>query len=332
MRRWYHIFFLILTVLALGGSLFFAVSSGLQLYRYLEKAGAESGLDAMHPVVFLSALVLVPVLVTVLLHLLAADRVRNLAESAGLDEGIKELDGVALEELTVQDPDLREIFDSFRSLRTSLDRNLSVVDAFRQRIEEEYEAKDRTLETQQADTEALVQEANATRQEAGKFEITRQILKAMAGASSSGELLGYIIEMSARLTHSARASIMLVDKSGENLFLHKTLGWQPDKETSARRVPLGEGFAGHVAKERKRMLVTDIETEIGRGNKPEYASKSFVILPILAGKNVVGVLNLTDKPGGAIYDLDDLELLNLLLLQASLALENVFLRGSRPAQ
>jgi GAF domain-containing protein len=52
-----------------------------------------------------------------------------------------------------------------------------------------------------------------------------------------------------------------------------------------------------------------------------------VILPIGAGPRVVGVLNLTEKPGGDIYTLDDLELLNLLLDTASLALDNALLRN-----
>jgi diguanylate cyclase (GGDEF)-like protein len=71
------------------------------------------------------------------------------------------------------------------------------------------------------------------------------------------------------------------------------------------------------------MLVTQTRTTGRRSTKSDrlYRSQSFISYPLIIGGRKIGVLNVTDKTGGAPYNQVDLSLLELLGPQIALALE-----------
>jgi GAF domain-containing protein len=70
-------------------------------------------------------------------------------------------------------------------------------------------------------------------------------------------------------------------------------------------------------------MVTDLRMAGRKAAPPErrYKTNSFISYPIMIGGRKVGVLNVTDKSGGGVYDEIDLSLLEIIGPQVALALE-----------
>ena len=316
MRKFFQIFFILLVFLSIVTAGYFSYTYGLKIYSFLDSM-SKSGFPVDALFKFLILIVFIPVLFIVLFFLIQNRTIKNaaLAEMA-----VEEDDEYILEDLTLKDPGMSEIMDIFNEMNANLSQNLLIIESFKKRIEEDFNRKEQQYSMELESAKSFEDTARDMEESVGKFEIFKQMILAFSEAEDAEKILKYIIDMGAAMTKSARASLMLVEKGGKNLYLYKTLGWEPDQEVKAQRVPMGQGFAGKVAEDNKRMLVTDIEAEAGMDNKPAYNSKSFIILPVRAGNKVIGVFNLTDKKDGEVYTMEDLELLNLLIAQSALAL------------
>ena len=131
-----------------------------------------------------------------------------------------------------------------------------------------------------------------------------------------------IVSNSKELLQSERASLMILDESGNQLILKAASGL-PTDPASVSAVRVGEGVSGEVMHTGKPVLVTDLRMA-GRKAAPverRYKTNSFISYPIMIGGRKVGVLNVTDKSGGGVYDEVDLSLLEIIGPQVALALE-----------
>ena len=131
-----------------------------------------------------------------------------------------------------------------------------------------------------------------------------------------------IISNSKELLQSERASLMVLDEAANELVLKASSGLTADLK-SISPVRVGEGVSGEVIDTGKAVLVTDLRSA---GRKPapaerRYKTSSFISYPITISGRKVGVLNVTDKSGGGIYDEVDLSLLEIIGPQVALALE-----------
>lgn len=142
-------------------------------------------------------------------------------------------------------------------------------------------------------------------------------------------LLDKLVDVSAEVTGARRVSLFLTNVERDRLKLIKGTGWGPLTEEIS--IGTDEGIAGYSFTQNKRIYVTNIEThpELGRKNKPQYHSKSFIIFPIklFYDENVLGVLNLTEKADGdGIFSMEDLEKINILMNSFALKMENMVLK------
>ena len=131
-----------------------------------------------------------------------------------------------------------------------------------------------------------------------------------------------IISNLKEMLRSERTSLMVLDATANELILKAASGFSADL-TAVGPVRIGEGISGEVINSGKAVLVTDVRTA---GRKPaprerNYKTNSFISYPITIGGRKVGVLNITDKSGGGVYDEVDLGLLEILGPQVALALE-----------
>jgi putative methionine-R-sulfoxide reductase with GAF domain len=146
--------------------------------------------------------------------------------------------------------------------------------------------------------------------------------KELRKARSIRNCLNILLKYASEITESQRASIFLLSQNKENIYLVKSLGWEPQQEIS---VPVGDGIAGRVAASNEQWLIENIDDLAEFSfNEERYNSKSFISTPIITGKTTIGVLNLTEKNNGK-YNQDDGELLAVIMDQISLALENLLL-------
>lgn len=126
----------------------------------------------------------------------------------------------------------------------------------------------------------------------------------------------------AEIFNAGKVSFMLLDEVKEELSIKAFQGLDPSLVDE--KVKLGQSFSGRVAAEGKPLLVKNIEDEFPAvsGRRLRYSSKSFIIVPVKsAGKNI-GVICVTDRKDGGLFDECDLKALYLAGLYFALCIEN----------
>jgi GAF domain-containing protein len=83
-----------------------------------------------------------------------------------------------------------------------------------------------------------------------------------------------------------------------------------------RRLRRGEGIAGWVAAQRRATVVNDVHADdrfFGDVDKEvEFNTRSILAAPIVGGGQVLGVIELLNKEGGALFSTGDQTLLSLM--------------------
>ena len=139
-------------------------------------------------------------------------------------------------------------------------------------------------------------------------------------AAEPSQIYESILAQSAELLHAERGSLWLFDEASNELIAKAARGI-PASAQELKNIPAGEGIAGSVMSQGQPLLGT-IDAP-GRKSHPErkYRTASFISYPIAIGARKIGVLNLSDKRGGAFYNEEDLALIDLVAPQIALALE-----------
>lgn len=159
-----------------------------------------------------------------------------------------------------------------------------------------------------------------------RFAIVSDITKTITPILNYETLLQTILDKSAELLKAEQGSLMLLDHETEALLLKAKRGIN-NRITEELRIQKGEGIAGKVAELGEPFLVEDVEDDprIKQKNRLRYKTRSFVSVPIMIEDRVIGVLNLSDKTTGEIFNKEDLELIQSFATQAAIVMErNVF--------
>jgi diguanylate cyclase (GGDEF)-like protein len=107
----------------------------------------------------------------------------------------------------------------------------------------------------------------------------------------------------------------------DHLVVCKAHGLAP-AVVARTRLAVGERIAGHVAATRQPMLINDVGALPAATALGNYATRSFISVPVAAGAKLYGVLNAADKVGDAPFDEFDLQTLTLLAGHVALCIEN----------
>ena len=137
----------------------------------------------------------------------------------------------------------------------------------------------------------------------------REIVDAVRLTADKKELLTVILIIAIEATRAERGSLMLMDESNNTLRVEVARGM--DLEVVRKiRVPLGEGIAGMVAKERKPLLIT------GKASEKEYKRlrerndvKSALSVPLIVESSVIGVINVDSSESAHAFTEKDLTFL-----------------------
>jgi diguanylate cyclase (GGDEF)-like protein len=133
-----------------------------------------------------------------------------------------------------------------------------------------------------------------------------------------------ILRRAAASVEAEHGSVMLLDAAEERLRVRAVHGVDL-KYLEYIRIRPGEGIAGGVFASGRPLVVADIARDEGlkSGMRARYRTRSFVSLPIRLGERPLGVINLSDKRGGAAFSRGDLRHLVPVAQQAALALERI---------
>ena len=131
-----------------------------------------------------------------------------------------------------------------------------------------------------------------------------------------------LLQHLARLLGVNRASLMVYQEESRELALKAGIGLSIPLEPELH-VGLDDGLAGRAWQSGRPILARDLRAE-GLAPAPAeraYRSNSLLCYPLAQGARRWGVLNLTDKADGGVFDEKSLSLLNTLTPQVGLVLE-----------
>jgi signal transduction histidine kinase len=150
-----------------------------------------------------------------------------------------------------------------------------------------------------------------------------------AGVAISSELsldavLQRLVEVAAELTGARYAALGVIHGNGAELERFLTHGIDAETHAAIGALPRGRGILGALIHDAKPLRLHDLSDDSRSvGFPPNHPPmRTFLGVPILLRGVAYGNLYLTEKNGGADFDLEDEELLGLLASQAAVAIEN----------
>lgn len=138
-----------------------------------------------------------------------------------------------------------------------------------------------------------------------------EILDAVRLTMDKKELLSLILRLAMDTTGADKGSLLLLGKDGR---LRVEVAQGIEEEVVRKiNIPLGEGIAGHVAKEGKPIIVTGKAREDRFKNLMERSDvKSAMCVPLKINGKTIGVLNVSSSRSTHIFTQDDLDFLTSL--------------------
>ncbi len=159
-----------------------------------------------------------------------------------------------------------------------------------------------------------------------RYEAIRKIIEKTAGmvqhCSDPAKLYEHIVEETARFMKVEKCSLMLPSDDGLSLSVAAVKGTMKELMSDVF-VRAGEDIAGKAYQSGKHILINSDEElrQYGGSAKPSFSTPSCLSFPIASGSDVAGVLNLSDKVGGAFFTNDDVTILGYFLSQAYVLLK-----------
>jgi GAF domain-containing protein len=157
-------------------------------------------------------------------------------------------------------------------------------------------------------------------------EELRAAVAAGALAARDGEraLLQSIVEVARAIFGARAASIMLLDRATDELVFEAVTG-EGEDTLVGRRIPSGTGIAGWVAASGQALVVEDVATDprfaVDQARRTGYVPKGLMAAPLRREDEVLGVLNVLDRPERRRFSVAEMDLLDLFANQAAVALD-----------
>jgi diguanylate cyclase (GGDEF)-like protein len=159
-----------------------------------------------------------------------------------------------------------------------------------------------------------------------KLTYLADITKSIVSILDKERLLNTLLEKSLQLMNAEQGSLMILDHETSELVVEARRSVD-DTVREQMRFKKDEGISGMVLERGGSLLVEDIEKDprIRKVNRPRYRTKSFVSVPIKIEDRLAGVLNLSDKIKGDVFNEDDLNLLESFINNVAIAIERSIL-------
>src|SRR5215470_438915 len=135
------------------------------------------------------------------------------------------------------------------------------------------------------------------------------------------ELLVALLERTREILDVDTCAILLLDESTNELVARAALGIEEEVEQGVR-VPVGGGFAGRIAAEKRPVILDDVDhAHVLNPLLRDKRVKSMLGVPLVVEAEVRGVLHVGSLKPRALHE-DEVELLQLVADRAALAIEH----------
>ena len=163
--------------------------------------------------------------------------------------------------------------------------------------------------------------------EAALRELQR-ITDAALASLSMNELLRELLERIAAILGTDTAAFLLVDEVAGDLVAQAAKGIEEEVEQGVR-IPMGRGFAGRIAAQRRPVLIEDVDhADILNPILREKGIRSLLGVPLLVEGRVIGVLHVGSLTR-RVFDEREADLLQLAADRAAIAIEHARLHAQR---
>lgn len=146
----------------------------------------------------------------------------------------------------------------------------------------------------------------------------------LAAEAGHRELLQSIVEVARGIFGARASSIFLLDVETDELVFEAVAG-EGAASLIGQRLPSSTGIAGWVLVTRQPLVLDDLENDprFARdvAESTGYVPKSLMAVPLLHEEEVLGVLQVLDRPQRERFSLQEMELLGLFANQAAIALD-----------
>jgi GAF domain-containing protein len=146
-------------------------------------------------------------------------------------------------------------------------------------------------------------------------------------------LLRSIVVVARAIFGAKASSVFLFEPETDELVFAAVAG-EDEQDLVGRRIPSSQGIAGWVLSSRTPLVLEDVRSDprFARGfaEKTGYVPKGLMAVPLLHDEQVLGVLQVLDRPERSTFSLKEMELLGLFGAQAAIAL--ALLRAARRAR
>ncbi len=136
-------------------------------------------------------------------------------------------------------------------------------------------------------------------------------------------VLHRVVELGREIIGARYAALGVLGPDGKSLQQFVTAGLSPEDQKAIGKLPIGKGVLGLVIREKKILRIADLTTHpAAAGFPPNHPPmRSFLGVPILGRRDVIGNLYLTDKLADEFNEEDEY-VARLLAAQAAAAVQN----------
>jgi class 3 adenylate cyclase/putative methionine-R-sulfoxide reductase with GAF domain len=225
---------------------------------------------------------------------------------------------------------LRKVFDEIKGFSRTL--SAKVIQSFPDgqvdlRSDDELSGLTQSFDVMDGHLDLMRQRLKSCHHQMG---VLRNMVDLCYVAGDADELLYVALERALALTQSDVGSILLLEQPEKARFIVKAaIGLDERVELNAT-VDFESSIAKYAVLNQAALVVEDIEKDIrfGRAHRSEYATKSFICLPIKTSREIIGVLTISHKNRQVVYSTADVEIVEPLMSLVGFTFENLHLAAA----
>ncbi len=156
-------------------------------------------------------------------------------------------------------------------------------------------------------------------------ELRAAVASGVVGSTESFRaLLGAIVQVARAIFGAKASSILLLDEEADELVFEAVVG-EGEESLLGMRFPADHGIAGWVLATRTPLVIEDVRTDprfasdVAEGTG--YVPSGLMAAPLLHDEQILGVLEVLDRPEQSHFSLQEMDLLGLFANQAAIAVD-----------
>jgi GAF domain-containing protein len=146
----------------------------------------------------------------------------------------------------------------------------------------------------------------------------------VGSAESFQSLLGALVQVARAIFGARASSILLLDEATDELVFEAVVG-EGEESLLGMRFPADHGIAGWVLATRTPLVIEDVRKDprfaVDVAEGTGYVPSGLMAAPLLYDEEILGVLEVLDRPERSHFSLQEMDVLGLFANQAAIAVD-----------